>query len=171
MMLTWMLSALLFGACVAIVAAAAQPFARALRRPTRWNWAIALAVATLWPVVSTIALLLMPSLRETATQLSSIRIVPDGAALGADAAGDAMQLVGQAAVALWALASLVLCIRLVRSLVALRRMRVAAEQRVVDGVEVLLSEDLGPATIVLLGLRKTTGSAGTSVPSAVAWSR
>ena len=151
MMLTWMLSALLFALCIALVAASAEPFARAMRLPTRWIWAVALAVATLWPVVSTIALLLMPSLRETATKLSSIRVVPDRAALGVDAPGDGMQLVGRVAIVLWALASLLLCVRLVRSLVVLRRMRREAELRVVDGVEVLVSDDLGPATI---GLRR-----------------
>ena len=151
MMLTWMLSALVFALCIALVAASAEPFARAMRLPTRWIWAVALAVATLWPVVSTIALLLMPSLRETATKLSSIRIVPDRAVLGVDAPGDGMQLVSRVAIVLWALASLLLCVRLVRALVVLRRMRRAAEHRVVDGVEVLVSDDLGPATI---GLRR-----------------
>jgi TonB family protein len=151
MILTWMLSALLFGACTALVAAAAQPFVRATRWPTRWSWAVALAVAALWPVVSTVALLLVPALRETAVRLAAIRIVPDRAALSADSAGGAMQLVGRAAIVLWALASLALGVRLLRALLALRRMRRAAELEVVDGLEVLVSDDLGPATI---GMRR-----------------
>jgi TonB family protein len=151
MMLTWMLSALAFGACVALVATAAQPFARVLGRPTRWIWTVALAVAALWPVVSTLALLLLPSLRESAAPLSAIRVVPDASVLGAATSAGAMQLVGQVVLALWALATLLLGVRLVRALVALRRVRDAAEQRVVDGVEVLVSDDIGPATI---GLRR-----------------
>ena len=151
MMLPRMLSALLFGACVTLVAASAQPFARATRRPTRWIWAAALAVATLWPVVSTLALVLLPSLRETVARLSPIRIVSGGAALGVDAPGDAMPIIGRCVVASWGLASAILGMRLVRALVALRRLRGAAERRSVDGVEVLLSDDLGPATI---GLRQ-----------------
>lgn len=151
MTVSWMLSALLFGACVALVAAAAQPFARAMRRPTRWIWTVALAVAALWPVVSTIVLLLMPSLRDTAVRLSAIRIAPDPAALGVAVPGGASQLVDRVVILLWAVTSLALCTRLARALVALRRMRGAAEHRVVDGVEVLVSDDVGPATI---GLRR-----------------
>lgn len=152
MMLTWMLSALLFGGCVALVAASAQPFARAMRQPTRWIWVVALVVAALWPVVSTLALLLLPSLRETAVRLSAIRIAPDRT-LGIAAPDDMMQTVGRVMIALWVLASLVLGVRLVRALTVLRRLRATAERRTVDGVEVLLSDDLGPATI---GLRRQT---------------
>ena len=151
MIIAWMLSALLFGACVALVAAAAQPFARALRWPTRWTWVVALAMAALWPVVSTAALLLVPSLRETTTGLSAIRVVPDRTMLGADAAGGVMQLVGDAVVLMWVLASAALFVRLARAVHTLRRMQRAAERQVVDGVEVLVSDTLGPATI---GLRR-----------------
>ena len=151
MMLTWMLSALLFSTCVALVAASAQPFARAMRWPTRWIWAVALAVATLWPVVATTALLLMPSLRETVTRLAAIRIVPDGAVLDVAVPGDTTPLIGRAVIVLWTLASAVLCVRLVHALVALRRLRAAAERHTVDGVEVLVTDALGPATI---GLRR-----------------
>jgi TonB family protein len=77
--------------------------------------------------------------------------VPDGAALGVDASGDAMLIIGRVVIASWGLASVVLGIRLVRALVALRRLRGAAERHTVDGVEVLLRDDLGPATI---GLRQ-----------------
>jgi TonB family protein len=148
--LTWMLSALLFGACVALVAASAQPFARAMRQPTRWIWVVALVVATLWPVVSTMALLLLPSLRDTAVRLSAIRVAPDRT-LGIAAAGEMVQIVGRAVIALWALASLVLGVRLVRALIVLRRLRGAAERRTVEGMEVLVSDALGPATV---GLRR-----------------
>ena len=150
MMLTWMLSALLFSACVALVAASAQPFARVMRQPTRWIWVVALGAAALWPVVSTLALLLLPSLRETAVRLSAIRVAPDRA-LGIAAPDDVMQIVGRVTIVLWVLASLVLGARLVRALIVLRRLRGTAEHRNLDGVEVLLSDDLGPATI---GLRR-----------------
>jgi TonB family protein len=147
MILTWMLSALLFGACVALVAAAMQPFARAMGRPSRWIWTVALAVAALWPVASTIALLLLPSLRETVARLAAIRIVPGREAFGAEVSGGATPFVGRAVILLWALGSLVLCVRLVRALMALHRLRLAAQRHTVDGTEVLLSDDLGPATI------------------------
>ena len=150
MILTWMLSALLFGACVLLVASSAQPFARAMRQPTRWIWVVALMVATLWPVVSTMALLLMPSLRDTAVKLSAIHIVGDRT-LGIAAADEVMQIAGRVVVALWVLASLVLGVRLVRALLVLRRLRGAAERRTMEGIEVLVSDAVGPATI---GLRR-----------------
>jgi TonB family protein len=150
MMLTWMLSALLFGACVALVAGSVQPFARAMHRPTRWIWVVALAVAAFWPAVSTAALMLLPSLQDTAAKLSAIRIAPDRT-LGIAAPGHVLQTAGRVAIVLWVLASLVLGVRLVRAVIVLRRLRGAAERRTVDGVEVLLSSELGPATI---GLRR-----------------
>jgi TonB family protein len=151
MIVTWMLSAILFGACVALVAASAQPFARALHRPTRWIWVVALAVAALWPVVATAALFMMPTLGDTVTRFPAIRIVPDGSTLGIAAPAAAVQLLGRAVIVLWGLATLVLCVRLVRAVVALRWLRAASQRRTVDGVEVLVSDALGPATI---GLRR-----------------
>lgn len=151
MMLMWMFSAVLFGACIALVATAAQPFARAMGRPTRWIWTVAIAVAALWPVLSTIAVLLLPSLGESAARLSSIRIMSGGAALLPDGSVAGMQLATRIILVLWVLATLFLGIRLVRALVLLRRMRDAAERCVVDGVEVLVSNDIGPVTI---GLRR-----------------
>jgi TonB family protein len=151
MMLTWMFSALLFGACVTLVATAAQPFAKAMGRPSRWIWSVALAVAALWPVLSTIALFLLPSLSESATRLSSIRVMSNGAALLPDVSAAAIRLASRVALVLWAIATLFLGVRLGRSLALLRRMRDAADRSVVDGVEVLVSNDSGPATI---GLRR-----------------
>src|SRR5689334_12351849 len=101
MMLTWMFSALLFGACIALVATAAQPFAHAMGRPTRWIWTVAIAVAALWPVLSTIALLLLPSLGESAARLSSIRILSGGAALLPDVSDVGLQRATRIILVLW----------------------------------------------------------------------
>jgi TonB family protein len=150
MMLAWMFSALLFGACVALVAASAQPFARALGRPTRWIWTVALAVAALWPVVATLAVLLLPALGESVARRSAIRIMAEGATRMPDASA-ALQLASRIVLGLWVIATLFLGGRLVRALVTLRQMRDAAERRVVDGIDVLVSNDIGPATI---GLRR-----------------
>ena len=51
--------------------------------------------------------------------------------------------------ALWMLASLVLFVRFVRSLLAIRRLRAAAFEDEIDGVHVLVTDGVGPATIGL----------------------
>ena len=151
MMLSWMASAVLFGLCVALVAASAQPFVRALGRQTRWLWCAALAIASLWPVVATVAALVFPDLRVSAAALPAISIVPHGAALLARSPAGMIDLGSRVVLLLWPLASLALAIRLVRSMLGVRRIRATAEPRLLDGHVVLLTDDVGPATI---GLRR-----------------
>jgi TonB family protein len=151
MILPWMLSALLFTACVAIGAASAEPFARALGRPTRWIWSTALAAGALWPVLAPLAALALPRLHDVAAILPTIKVVPDGAALLGRSSPGAMDVAGRALLGLWALATLLLTARLLHAVVALRRLRAGAESRFLDGVPVLLTDGLGPATI---GLRR-----------------
>jgi TonB family protein len=151
MILPWMLSALLFTACVAVGAAAAEPFARALGRPTRWIWTTALVAGALWPVMATLATLALPRLHDVAAILPTVRVMPDSAALLGRSSQGAMEVAGRVLLALWALASLLLAGRLLRAVVALRRLRAGAEPRSLDGVAVLVTDRVGPATI---GLRR-----------------
>jgi len=150
-MLSWMASTVLFGLCVALVAASAQPFVRALGRQTRWIWCAALGITSLWPVVATVATLVFPGLRASAAVLPAISIVPDGAALLARSPASVIDLGSRVALLLWPLASFVLARRLVRSMMSVRRIRATAEPRLLDGDHVLLTDDVGPATI---GLRR-----------------
>jgi TonB family protein len=151
MILSWMLSAVLFTGCLAIGAAAAESFARALGRPTRWIWSAALAAGALWPALASLAALVLPPLRGVAAILPTIRVVPDGAVLLARSHPGAMELGGRVMLGLWVVASVVLAVRLLYAVVALHRLRAAAEPRLLDGMPVLLTDELGPATI---GLRR-----------------
>lgn len=146
MILSWMISTLLFTACVAVGAASAELFARALGRPTRWIWGTALAVGALWPVAAPLALLALPRLRDVATILPAIRVVPETALLGSFNA-DAMQVAGRALLGVWAFATLLLAGRLLHAVVALRRLRAGAEPLFLDGVPVLVTDGVGPATV------------------------
>jgi bla regulator protein BlaR1 len=151
MILTWMLSAVLFGAWVALAASAAERLARAIGMPVRWLWCGALAVAALWPLCSPLIASLVPTLRVAAAALPAVHVVPDGASLIVHAPSALVDAAGTALLMLWGLASLLLAARFVRSLSALRRLRDGAECRLLDGVPVLVTEAVGPATI---GLRR-----------------
>jgi hypothetical protein len=151
MILEWMLWTILFTACVALGAAAAEPFARALGRPIRWIWSAALLAASLWPVLAPVTALALPGLRRTAIVLPIMQVVPrDGVLLG-HGSPHALEIAGQALLVLWALASLLLIVRLVRAFVVLHRLRKRAEPASLDDVPVLLTDSVGPAAI---GLRR-----------------
>ena len=151
MMLPWMLSALLFGACVALAAASAEPILRAVGRPTRWSWSVALVVASLWPALSTLAVRALPGLQSVTMALPAMRVLPDGAEMLARSSPVTASALTTMLLSLWALATLLLAWRFVASLRAVRRLRDAAEPRVIDGEAVLLGDVGGPATI---GLRR-----------------
>jgi TonB family protein len=149
--LTWMLSAVLFGVWVALAASAAERLARPRGVASRWSWCGALVIAAVWPLCSPLVASVLPQLHAAAAALPAVHVVPDGAALVGRAPSAVVEALGSALLMLWALASLLLAARLVRSQRAVRRLRDTAERRIVDGVPVLVTEALGPATI---GLRR-----------------
>ena len=149
MMLSWMLSALMFGACVALAAAAAEPILRALGRPLRWTWAGALLVGSLWPAIAALVAGMLPL--EAATVLPEVGVVPRGSSLLVQSLPRPIDAVHDVVLALWALASLVLLVRLARSMIAVRRLRDRAEPRLIGGVRVLVTDASGPAAV---GLRR-----------------
>lgn len=144
MTLTWMLSAVSFTACLSLAAAAAEPLVRTAGRPIRWHWAAALVAAVLWPMLA-----LTAGMRSITTKLPSLHVVPEHTAPLASAWLPWGALATRAALLIWMSASLILAARLIRAGVALRVLRRRAERRVVDGVPVLLTDRIGPATIGL----------------------
>lgn len=151
MILSWMLSALMFTAALALAAAAADSITRSFGRATRWLWCAALAAATLWPIVVPLAVSSLPRVRAAAARLPAMSVLPDGAAMIGSPSGSASGAVETLLLLAWALASTLLVVRLARAAVVLRAIRVHAEPRTLDGVPVLVTETLGPATI---GLRR-----------------
>ena len=147
MMLSWMLTTLLFGLCVALVAASTQTITRGLGWSARWIWCGALSIASLWPVIWVLLSLVMPAFDDATALLPAIAIAPDGAALLAGSPPTAVELAGQVLVGLWTIASLFLAYRLVRSVTFVRRIRDTATPRLVDGEVVLVTDDVGPAAV------------------------
>jgi TonB family protein len=154
MIISWMIAALVFTACIAVAAAAAEQFARATGRPTRWIWSIALAAGSLWPALIVLATLALPQLRVFSAILPALRVVPDGVLPLQNSTPAIAEVLSLVVLGLWVLASLLLTLRLTRAVTALRALRASAERRVLDGVPVLVTESVGPATI---GLRRHEG--------------
>ena len=151
MIISWLLSALVFSACIAFAATAADSLARSFGRATRWIWCAALVSATLWPIVVPIAAYSLPRFRAAAARLPAVRVLPDGATLFGASSSPVSRTGELLLLSAWALASVLLIVRLVRAAQALRTIRARAERRTLDGVPVLVTDTVGPATI---GLRR-----------------
>ena len=146
MILLWMLSAILFTAFLAIAAWWGERALRAAARPARGAWLFALAAGTVWPVLVPLLRRLSPEQMQTSggvTLLDAVHIVPDGvtSTIAWLSVADDMLL------GVWIVGSLLLLVRYVAVWRAVRALRRTAECRVVDGVDVLVSHDLGPAVV------------------------
>ena len=147
-----MLSALLFTALLAAAAWCAEYALHTAGKPTRWPWLAALGASVLWPMVASFVRRSIPdtgAVRSVVTTLPTIQVVPDH--LPATVAWT--HWVDVALVTAWAVASLIVVVRMMHALVALRRIRRASTPRTVDGVPVLVSNDVGPAVVGVLAPR------------------
>jgi len=146
MMLVWMLSATVFTACLAIAAWWAERALRIVGRPTRGVWLFAIAVGTLWPVLVPLLRRLRPSPESASAGvalLDAVRIAPDQVVQ----ASTWLPLLDRALLVAWIGGSLLLVARYLLVWRAVRALRRSAECRVLDGVDVLVSRDVGPAVI------------------------
>lgn len=145
MIATWMLSALIFTALVAGAAWCAESALRAVRRPTRWPWLVALAAAVAWPVIAPFARRLLPTTapmtRATLPGISVSAQLPAAMLVSWIARLDTVLLV------LWVVASGIVILRLVRALLILAQVRRASRHEVIDGIPVLVSDSIGPAVV------------------------
>jgi TonB family protein len=148
MMLLWMCSAILFTALIAVAAYFAERTLRAADRQARGVWMFALAAGTVWPVLVPLLRRVRPAapmVGGNATLLDAIYIIPERVT----GIGEWMPLVNRLVLAAWLVASLLLLARYSLRWQAVRRLRRAAEPAIVDGIEVLVSHDLGPAVVGL----------------------
>jgi TonB family protein len=145
MIITWMLAATLFAALLGIAAHSMEAISRLFCRQGRAPWAAALIATVVWPI-----LLPMVS-RMKIVQLRPVVI--DGGAVRAIAARlpDMPRAVASRidamTIALWALATLLLLTRLLRAQRAL--IQIARESRAarIDGHDVFVTSDIGPAVV------------------------
>ena len=146
MMLLWMLSAVVFTAFLAVAAWWAERALRIAGRPARGAWLFALAAGTLWPVLVPVMRRLRPSAEPVSAGvalLDAVRIMPDRAAQ----TSAWLPLLDRTLLVAWIAGSLLLLLRYLLVWRAVRALRRSAECRVVDGVSVLVSHDLGPAVV------------------------
>jgi TonB family protein len=163
MIAIWMLYASALSLCFSLAALALERAARLWARPRRFVWAVAIAVSLLVPLAG----LMIPG-APTPHRLApgSVRIgalvarpVPTGRAPSVRVSsalskiGPLMAAMNRPLLLLWGGASLALALGLLRAAIGLRRRARGWRATVVDGTEVLVAPDIGPAVVRLGGLR------------------
>jgi beta-lactamase regulating signal transducer with metallopeptidase domain len=146
MIATWMLSTVLFTALVGAAAWFAECALRLAGRQARWPWLAVLGAAVAWPLLASFARRTIPesgAMRTVVTTLPTIQVVPNQLSTTVSWA----HRLDEVLLTLWVVASVIVFARLVRSLVVLARIRQASQPRLVDGISVLVSEDIGPAVV------------------------
>lgn len=155
MIALWMAHCTVLAALLALAAWAAEGALRLHRLPGRWVWGGAIALSLLLPLL----LWLLPAraaappsaLAEVQVWLGplSVAALPD-AAVTSGRLPPAPEWLDGLLLALWLGASLLLAARLVSSLLTLHRARQQWEPALVDGVQVHLTPEQGPAVVGLI---------------------
>ena len=150
MIAQWMLGAVAFSLLCGVAALAAERGLRALGRPTRVVWTIALLVGSTWPVVARF-LLVTPIETAGARVAAAITVTGNAAAGSATAWLSALWLrrLDVALETLWIIASTLLLVQVVRAIRTLARVQREGQRVDVDGERVLIDDTLGPAVIGL----------------------
>ena len=149
------ISLMIYGIVVALLLAGAAHFLdrglRALGKPTRWVWIVAMAGGAVAPLLPRLFPANLPEPTSGAMGLP-LEVLYEVGALGAGGAGPGQAFLtpeGSLSV-LWALSSLFVLVVFAGVCLRLRRQRQTWETREVRGEEVLLSEGLGPAVLGLV---------------------
>ncbi len=147
MIALWMLTTILFTALLAVAAVCSESAFRGAGRQARWPWLTALAVAVVWPLLAPLARRVIAetsALSNAITTLPTIQVLPDGVSATTLGSGAA---VNTSLIIVWMLASLIVAARMILGLERVKRVRASAKRRTIDGVPVLLTDDLGPAIV------------------------
>ncbi len=163
MIASWMLYVSALSLCFGLAALALERAARLWARPRRVVWTVAIAASLLVPLAG----LMIPGapVPERLAQGSVligdlvVRLAPTGRApsVGVSSAlskaGPLMAALNRPLLLLWGGVSLALAVGLLRAGIGLRRRARGWRATVVDGTEVLVAPDIGPAVVRLGGLR------------------
>jgi TonB family protein len=162
MIAIWMLYVSALSLCFGLAALALERAARLWARPRRFVWAAAIAASLLAPLAG---LMLPGSVPQRAAPGSVLRQGPvfrpvpteRAPSVGVSSAprkiGPLVAALNRPLLLLWGGASLVLALGLLRASVGLRRRARGWRATVVDGTEVLVAPDIGPAVVRLGGLK------------------
>ena len=152
-MTAWMLWAIVIGALLAAAAHVLESTLRAFGRPGRWAWVAAIIGALViqaWSIVpwserSTVSANGSIAGDELAAHLALVKVGEAGAAIGAF-----LERFDTWVLFAWLSISSVLSIGLIGGLLRLHRRSIGWRTYSIDGADVLVSDDFGPA---LLGIR------------------
>lgn len=163
MIAPWMLYAALLGALVSLVALPLERVAALWRMPRRGIWMAAIAASAFVPL----GVLMTPAAPPPATQpslevgevtagpiaalemeRSAVGRLRERVTASMTAAGRAVQPLDRPLAVIWGASSLAVLLLLAGSALRLHRHRRGWELRVVDGAEVLVADDLGPAALL-----------------------
>jgi TonB family protein len=156
MIATWMGTSTLFALLLGVSALALERALRTVERQGRGAWFVALLISVIWPFAAlllafksplpdgTLDAVVLPTVQSAiAVVTASLPIIPvpwidrlDGVLL-----------------AVWAIASLVILVRLMMAVRALARVEHSATREVIDGVSVFVTPAVGPAVFGLRRLR------------------
>jgi len=163
MIAIWMLYVLALSVCFGLAALALERAARLWARPRRFVWAAAIAASLLVPVAG----LMIPGVpvpqrvAPGSVLIEDLVVRPPPAgrapAVGVSSAhrkiGPVIAALNRPLLLLWGCASLALALGLLRASIGLRRRARGWRATVVDGTEVMVAPDIGPAVVRLGGLR------------------
>src|SRR5512140_61045 len=146
MIAAWMLSALVAGGRVTLAAHAAGRASTAMRVPTRFAWFGAMVITAIWPAIVVLRDRLTPSAAGPSVTASVQRL----AAIVVRASDGAAHLRIDAILLLcWGVVTALLLARMLHAMRALDVHGRGWRTRHVDGVEVKMSPDVGPAVVGL----------------------
>jgi TonB family protein len=163
MIVIWILYVSALSLCFGLAALALERAARLWASPRRFVWAMAIAASLLVPLAG----LMIPGApvpQRVATGSARIgdlvvRAVPTGSAPSVGVSnvqgriGPLIAALNRPLLLFWGGASLALALGLLRASIGLRRRACGWRATVVDGTEVLVAPDIGPAVVRLGGLR------------------
>jgi TonB family protein len=164
MIAIWMLYASALSLCFGLAALALERAATLWARPRRFVWVVAILATLLVPLAGLVIprAAVAPWEPAALTGNSGNVVVTAGAARGAYAVGvsnaegkigSVLTGMNRPLVLVWGGASLVLAFGLLRAAIRLRRRARGWRATDVDGTEVLIAPDMGPAVVRLGGLR------------------
>ena len=148
MMPVWMAGAALFGGLMGVAALASESVARVLARQGRAPWVVALVVSVAWPIVAVTWVQPAPARLATVRVFGESRgVVRAVAAQLPRVSSEASTRTNATLLGAWALASLLMGVRVMRAQWSLARLSRDAREGVLDGERLLITEGFGPAVI------------------------
>jgi TonB family protein len=145
MIASWMAFAALVSAVLTIGGVAFERVAQSRGWPRRGAWFAVLVGSVMWPALSVLRDLI-PAAPDQVIPFG-ITVLP--AQIVVASGPDRAELINRGLIVFWALASLVLLLRLARGMWRLRQTRAAWRRSEIDGTEVRLSPNVGPAVVGL----------------------